>query len=199
MIKICFYPFPYLKYSFFHSCLPFYMALISPSTIHVAIDPAPNSSNFTISYIKKYLSTLSFWVFKMTDVFISADAEAEVSMLWPPDEKSQLIGKDPDAGKDWGQEKRATEVEMVEWHHQFNGYECRQTPRDGEGQGGLVHSSPWGHEESNATKWLNNILEECCIEFRIGYELCSLSGICIKCLIFTQIITSLVEMGLPDG
>ena len=168
MIKICFYPFTYLKYSFFHSCLPCYMSLISLSTIHVSIYPAPNYSNFTISYIKKYLSTLSFWV-SVTDVFISADAEAEVSILWPPDETNQLIGKDPDAGKDWGQEKRATEAEMVEWNHQFNGYELRQTARDGEGPEGLVHSSPWGHEESNTTKWLNNILEECCIEFRIGY------------------------------
>ena len=136
----------------------------------------------------------------MTDMFISADAEAEVSILWPPDETNQLTGKDPAAGTDWGQEeKRVTEAEMVEWHHQFNDYELRQTARDGEGPEGLVHSSPWDHEESNTTKWLNNILEECCIEFRIGYELCSLSGIHIKCLIFTQIITSLVEMGLPDG
>ena len=51
------------------------------------------------------------------------DAEAEVPILWPPDAKSQLIGKDPDAGKDCGQEKETTEDEMVGWHHRFNGHE----------------------------------------------------------------------------
>ena len=144
MIKICFYPFTYLKYSFFHSCLPFYMALISLSTIHVSIYPAPNSSNFTISYIKKYLSTLSFWV-SVTDVFISADAEAEVSILWPPDETNQLIGKDPDAGKDWGQEKREAKDESVGWCHWLNRHELEQALGAGEGQGSLVCCSPWGH------------------------------------------------------
>ena len=54
----------------------------------------------------------------------SADAEAEAPIFWPPDAKSQLIGKDPDAGKDWRQEeKEVTEDEMVGWHHQLNGHE----------------------------------------------------------------------------
>ena len=65
------------------------------------------------------------------------DAEAEALMLWPPDVKSWLIGKDPDAGKDWGQEKGVTEGEMVGWHHQLNGHECEQTLGDSEGQGSL--------------------------------------------------------------
>ena len=65
-------------------------------------------------------------------------------VFWPPDEKSQLIGKDPDAGKDWGQEEKETEDEMVGWHHQLSGYEFEQTPGDGEGQGSLVCCSPWG-------------------------------------------------------
>ena len=58
-------------------------------------------------------------------VFIGGtDVEAETSILWPPDEKSWLIWKDPDAGKDWGQEKKGmTEDEMVGWHHQLNGHE----------------------------------------------------------------------------
>ena len=57
-------------------------------------------------------------------------AEAEAPMLWPPDAKSWLIGKDPDAGKDWGQkEKGAAEDEMVRWHHWLNGHESEQTPR----------------------------------------------------------------------
>ena len=63
------------------------------------------------------------------------DAEAPILQL--PDAKSWLIGKDPDAGKYWRQEKGMTEDEMVGWHHQLNGHEFRQTLRDGEGQGSL--------------------------------------------------------------
>ena len=74
-------------------------------------------------------------------------AEAEASVLWPPDAKSQLFGKDPDAGKDWRQmEKGTTEKEMVRRHHQLNGQEFEQTPGDGEGQGILAHCSPWGRK-----------------------------------------------------
>ena len=63
------------------------------------------------------------------------DAESEVPILWPPDAKSQLIVKDPDAGKEWGQEeKRVTEDEMVGCHHWLNGYEFEQTPGDSDGQ-----------------------------------------------------------------
>ena len=62
--------------------------------------------------------------------------ETEAPLLWPADSKSQLIGKDPDAGKDWGQEEKGTtEDEMVGWHHQPNGYEFEQAPGDGERQG----------------------------------------------------------------
>ena len=62
--------------------------------------------------------------------------DAEVPVFWPPDEKSQLIGKDPDAGKDWRQEEKwVTEDEMVGWHHWFNEHEFKQILRDGEGQG----------------------------------------------------------------
>ena len=69
--------------------------------------------------------------------------------------KSQLIGKDPDVGKDWGQEeKREAEDEMVGWHHQLNGLEFEWTPGDTEGQGSLVCYSSWGWKESD--KWLNN-------------------------------------------
>ena len=71
------------------------------------------------------------------------DTEAEALILWPPDAKNWLIGKDPDAGKDWGQEEKGeTEDEMVGWHHQHSGHEFEQTLGDGEGQGSLVHSSP---------------------------------------------------------
>ena len=80
------------------------------------------------------------------------DAEVEAPRLWPPDVKSWLTGKDPDAGKDWGQEEKGmTEDEMVGWHHQLNGHEFEQTPGDGEGQGNLVCCSPWGHKELDTT------------------------------------------------
>ena len=72
------------------------------------------------------------------------DAEAETPVLWPPDAKNWLIGKDPDAGKDWGQEEKGTtEDEMAGWHHWLDGYEFEQTPGDGGGQGSLVPCSPW--------------------------------------------------------
>ena len=79
-------------------------------------------------------------------IFIgNTDARAEAPILWPLDVKSWLIGKDPDAGKDWGQEgKGMTEDEMVGWHHWLNGHEFEQTPGDGRGQRSLVCCSPWG-------------------------------------------------------
>ena len=90
-------------------------------------------------------------------VFIGrTDAEAETPILWPPDEKNQLIGKDPDAGKDGGQEEKGTtEDEMVGWHHQVNGRESEQTPGVGDGQGGLACCSPRGRKESDSTERLN--------------------------------------------
>ena len=84
------------------------------------------------------------------------DAEAETPILWPPDAKSWLIGKDPDAGKDWRrEEKGATEDEMVGWHHQLIGHVFEQAPGD-EGQGSLVSCSPCCHKELDTTEWLNN-------------------------------------------
>ena len=66
--------------------------------------------------------------------------------------KEWIIGKDPDAGKDWGQEeKRAAKNEMVRWHHQLNGHEFEQVPEDGEGQGSLVCCSPWSCQEADTT------------------------------------------------
>ena len=82
-------------------------------------------------------------------IFIGrSDAEAELSILWPPDAKSRLTGKDPNARKDWGQEEKGTtENKMVEWHHWLNGHEFEQTPRDSERQGSLACCSPWSHKE----------------------------------------------------
>ena len=70
---------------------------------------------------------------------------------------SQLIGKDPDAGRDWGwEEKEMTEDEMVGWHHQLNGHEFEQTPGDCEGQGSLACCSPCSRKELDVTEQLNN-------------------------------------------
>ena len=80
------------------------------------------------------------------------EAEAEALILWLPDEKSQLTGKDPDAGKDWRwEEKGTTEDEMVGQYHQLNGHDFEQTLGDGEGQGSLASCSPWGPKESDTT------------------------------------------------
>ena len=84
------------------------------------------------------------------------DAEAEVPTLWPLDAKSWLIGKDPDAGKDWEQEeKEATEDAMVGRHHRLNGHEFEQTLGDGEGQEGLTCCSPRSHKELDMSERLN--------------------------------------------
>ena len=89
-------------------------------------------------------------------VFIGrTDAEAETPILWPSDAKSWLIWKDPDAGKDWGQEEEITEDQMFGWHHQHNGHEFEQAPGVGYGQGSLTCCSPWVHKELDTTEWLN--------------------------------------------
>ena len=79
-------------------------------------------------------------------------AEAQVPMLWRPAVKNRLTGKDPDAGKDWSQEKGTTEDGL---HHWLNGHEFEQAPGMGHGQGSLACSSPWGHKESDTTEKLN--------------------------------------------
>ena len=86
-------------------------------------------------------------------VFIGrTDAEAETPVFWPPDVKNWVIVKDPDAGKDWGQEEKGTtEDKMVGWHHWLNGHGFEKAPGVGDGQGGLVCRSPWGCKESDTT------------------------------------------------
>ena len=91
------------------------------------------------------------WVF-----FGRNDAKAETLVLWPPHVKSWLIGKDFDAGRNWGQEKKGmTEDEMAGWHHWLDGREFEWTPGVGDRQGGLVCCYSWGHKESDTTDWLN--------------------------------------------
>ena len=90
-------------------------------------------------------------------VFIGrTDVKAETPVLWPPDVKSWLIWKDPDAGKDWGQkEKGMTEDEMAGWHHQLDGHGFGWILGVGDGQGGLACCSSWGRKEWDTTEWLN--------------------------------------------
>ena len=89
------------------------------------------------------------------DFFGRNDAKAETPVIWPPDVKSWLIGKDSDAGRDWGQEEKGTtEDEMAGWHHWLDGREAQWTPGVGDGQGGLACCDSWGRKESDTTEWL---------------------------------------------
>ena len=90
-------------------------------------------------------------------IFIGrTDFETETPVLWPPDMKNQLSGKDPNAGKDWRQkEKGMTEDEMVGCHHRLSGHEFEEVPGVGDGQGSLAYCSPWGGKESDTTEGLN--------------------------------------------
>ena len=101
-------------------------------------------------------------------VFIGrTDAEAEIPILWPPRVKSWLTGKDPDVGRDWGQEEKGmTEDEMAGWHHQLEVHDFGWTLGVGDGLGGLACCDSWGHKESDMTKQLNWTepvkITECC-------------------------------------
>ena len=88
--------------------------------------------------------------------WLFTDAQAEAPMLWPPDVKSWLIGKDSSAGKDWRQkEKGVAEDEMVGWHYWCDRRESEQAPGVGDGQESLVCCSTWGHKELDTTERLN--------------------------------------------
>ena len=121
----------------------------------------PKNWNFWIVVLEKTLESAldckeiqlvhpkeyQFWVF-----IGRTDFEAETPILWPPDAKSWLIWKDPDAGKDWGKEEKGTiEYKMVAWHHRLNGHGFGWTPGVGDGQEGLVH----GFTESDMAERLN--------------------------------------------
>ena len=87
---------------------------------------------------------------------VRTDVEAETPVLWPPHAKSWLIGKDPDAGKDWGHEEKGTiEDEIVGWHHRLDGHGFGWTPGVGDGQGGLACCNSLGRKESDTTERLN--------------------------------------------
>ena len=90
-------------------------------------------------------------------IFIGrTDAEAEAPILWPPDVKNWLTGKDPDAGKDWGQEEKGTtEDEIVGWHLQLNEHEFEQVLGVSDGQGSLACCCPWGDKELDTIEWVS--------------------------------------------
>ena len=102
------------------------------------------------------------------DFFWRNDAKAETPVLWPPHVKSWLIGKDPYAGRCWGQEEKGkTEDEMAGWHHRLDGCESEWTPGVGDGQGGLVCCNSWGRKvghdwatELNWTELNTNIVKK---------------------------------------
>ena len=102
------------------------------------------------------------WIF-----FGRTDAEAEAPVLWPPDAKSRLMEKDPDAGKDWGQEEKGmTEDEMVGWHHRLNGHEFEQASGDSEDREawhavihGVTKSQTWlSNWTDSLEKWYKSLI-----------------------------------------
>ena len=134
---------------------------------HIWVDKedwAPKNWCFRIVVLKKILkSPLDCKKIKPVNpeenqpwIFIGR-TDVEALILWAPDGKSQLTGKDPDTGEGWRQEeKEVTEDEMDEWHYWLNGHDFEQTPGDSEGQGSQVCCSPWGCKEADRTEWLNN-------------------------------------------
>ena len=113
-------------------------------------------------------------------IFIErTDAEAETPILWPPDGKNWLIGKDSDAGRDWGhEEKGKTEDEMAGWHHWLNECESEWIQGVCDGQGGLVCCDSWGRKESDMTErldwtelnWLQYVSFSDCEGFHVPYK-----------------------------
>ena len=103
------------------------------------------------------------------DFFGRNDAKAETPVLWPPHEKSWLIGKDSDAGRDWGQEEKGTtEDEMAGRHHQLDGPKFKWTPGVGDEEGGLACCDSWGHRESDTTERLNWTEED--VDMNISFK-----------------------------
>ena len=101
------------------------------------------------------------WIF-----FGRTDAEVETPIFWSPDVKNWLIGKDPDAEKDWRrEEKGSTEDDIVGWHHRLNGHEFEQAPGVGDGQGSLAYCSAWGCKESDTTERLYRTEQMICKPF----------------------------------
>ena len=114
------------------------------------------SSSLLISLLKQYSQSLRRETLRHP--YFHPYAKAETPVLWPPHAKSWLIGKDSDAGRDWGQEEKGTtEDEMARWHHRLDGHESEWTPGVGDGQWGLACCDSWGRKESDMTEWLTEL------------------------------------------
>ena len=122
------------------------------------------------------------------------DVKVETPILWPPDMKSWLVWKDPDAGKDWGQEEKGTtEDQMFGWHHQLNGHECEQALGGGDGQGSLVCCSPWGCKDCDRTEPLwtelnknlrTNLVILCCGSGSVKLSIVCSNLINLRCVLW---------------
>ena len=124
---------------------------------------------FPVLFLHRVATNILNWIFLIriwniinnlhvlsSHFFARNDAKAEPPVLWPPHAKSWLIGKDSDAGRDWGQEEMGTtEDEMAGWHHWLDGCESQWTLGVGDGQGGLGCCDSWGRKESDTTERLN--------------------------------------------
>ena len=109
--------------------------------------PCCHPGPWLLSYVD--LECTQSWIF-----IPRTDAKAPI--LRPHDAKNGLVGKDPDAGRNWRQEEKGTtEDEMVKWHHWLNGHDFDQTLGVGDEQGSLARCSPWGLKESDMIQWLN--------------------------------------------
>ena len=152
------------------SVVPFLLPPIPPSLRVFSNESTPRmrwpkywSFSFSISPSNEYPGLISFRMDWLDVLAVQGTLKSllqhhssKASILWPPHARSWLIGKDSDAGKDWGQEvKGMTEGEMAGWHHRLDGHEFGWTPGVGDGQGGLVCYNSWGLKESDTTKWLN--------------------------------------------
>ena len=118
-------------------------------------------------YCVHTMHKIPYWVLYIHHLIWTL-SQAETPVLWPPDAKSWLIGKDSDAGRDWGQEgKGTTENEMAGWHHWLDGHEFEWTPGVGDGQGGLACCDSWGRKESVMTERLDWTELKYIIDFKL--------------------------------
>ena len=134
-----------------HICIMFW-TFLEASEITWFSFKAPNSKQLTLADHFPFAQHLP----EPWDFFGRNDVKAETPVLWPPHAKSWLIGKDFDAGRDWGQEEKGTtQDEMARWHHWLYGRESEWTPGVGDGQGGLACWDSWGRKELDTTERLN--------------------------------------------
>ena len=128
-------------------------------------------------------------------IFIGrTNAEAKTPILWPPDAKKWLVGKDPDAGKDWGQEEKGTtEDEMVTWLHRLNGHEFGQTPGNSEGQGSLACCSSMGSQRVRYD-WVTEQQQQ-----RLGCRCWSRITIVLLTVVGCEVLESVQDIGSKRG